>query len=108
MTRLFAIVRRMIPVLLLAMLCEARVAHAIGWGPTDFLIGGGPDFTTRIGVFDSSLNFKGFLETNFVTVQGMDFDAAGRLVAVASVGTRSVRVYDSSGAIVGGFTPRAS
>jgi WD40 repeat protein len=79
-------------------------ARAIGWDNDDFLIGGGPSFTTRIGVFDHDLTFKGLLDSNFVTVAGMDFDAAGRLVAVASGNVRSVRVYDSSGVIVGGFT----
>jgi hypothetical protein len=87
---------------LLALLMCASRAGAVGWGPTDFLIGGGPSFTDRIGVFDQNLNFKGYLETNFLTVAGMDFDSQGRLVAVAGA-LREVRVYDSSGARSGGF-----
>lgn len=79
-------------------------ASAIGWDNDDFLIGGGTGFLSKIGVFDHDLTFKGYLESNFITVAGMDFDAAGHLVAVASGNVRSVRVYDSSGAIVGGFT----
>src|SRR4051812_31575861 len=92
---------KLVPALLLAILCHAQAALAIGWGQTDFLIAGGPDFTSRIGVFDSSLNFKGYLDSNFVTVAGLDFDAQGHLVAVAS---GAVRVYDPSGTIIGGFT----
>ncbi|MBC8107556.1 MAG: hypothetical protein H7Z14_13270 [Anaerolineae bacterium] len=94
------LIRSVIAVVLLA--CAGR-ARAIGWDSNDFLIGGGPSFTNRIGVFDHDLTFKGYLDSNFVTVAGMDFDAAGNLVAVASA-LRSVRVYASSGAIVGGFT----
>jgi WD40 repeat protein len=55
-------------------------------------------------VFDHDLTFKGYLESNFATVAGMDFDAAGHLVAVGSGSAQKVRVYESSGAVVGGFT----
>ena len=89
----------------LMLLATAPHARAIGWDSDDFLIGGGPSFTNKIGVFDHDLTFKGYLDTNFVTVAGMDFDAQGRLVAVASGFVRSVRVYEpTNGAIVGGFT----
>ncbi|MBC8105266.1 MAG: hypothetical protein H7Z14_01655 [Anaerolineae bacterium] len=99
MRKLF--VRSIIAMVLLA--CTTR-AEAIGWDSNDFLIGGGSSFTSRIGVFDHDLTFKGYLDTNFVTVAGMDFDAQGRLVAVAGA-MRSVRVYQpTNGAIVGGFT----
>src|SRR5439155_6859047 len=87
---------------LLAVLLAASRATAIGWDPTDFLIGGGPNFTNKIGVFDQNLSFKGYLESSFVTVEGMDFDSAGRLVAVAG-SMQEVRAYDKSGAKVGGF-----
>ena len=80
---------------------SAKHAGAIGWDNDDFLIGGGPNFTTKIGVFNHDLTFKGLLD-NFFGVQGMDFDAAGHLVAV-SPDSREVRVYDSSGVRVGGF-----
>jgi hypothetical protein len=84
-----------------------NTAAAIGWGPTDFLIFGAPNFPDRIGVFDQSFNFKGYLVTNFVGVQGMNFDAQGRLV-VFNAASPEIRVYDSSGAQVGGFTQATS
>jgi hypothetical protein len=90
--------------LILSLLASADRAQAIGWDSDDFLIGGGPSFTDRIGVFDHDLTFKGLLDAFFPTVAGMDFDAEGRLVAVAGA-VRSVRVYEpTTGAIVGGFT----
>lgn len=85
---------------LLLVACER--ASAIGWDSDDFLIGGGPSFTNKIGVFDHDLSFKGILDPSFLTVRGMDFDAEGHLVAVASF-HREVRVYDPSGAHIGGF-----
>jgi hypothetical protein len=88
--------------MLVGLLLPQRKACAIGWDSDDFLIGGGPNFTTRIGVFDHDLTFKGYLDDNFLTVGGMDFDADGHLVAVAQA-LHEVRVYDSSGARVGGF-----
>jgi WD40 repeat protein len=88
----------------LLMLALTDRARAVGWGPTDFLVGGGPG-GSRIGVFDSTLIFKGFLTTSTQAVGGMEFDAAGRLVTVRTFpGTSGeVRVYDSSGVQVGGF-----
>ncbi len=78
--------------------------QAIGWGPTDFLISGAPNFPDRIGVFSQSFVFKGYLDQNFLGVQGMDFDANGNLVAVASLSTNpEVRVYSPSGTQIGGF-----
>src|SRR4051794_4019394 len=77
-------------------------ASAIGWSSTDFLVSGGPQFSDRIAVFGSDLSYKGLLDPNFFSVQGLDFDAAGHLVS--SAGTRGeVRVYDSSGQPAGGF-----
>ncbi|MGH7177588.1 MAG: hypothetical protein ACREJC_09430, partial [Tepidisphaeraceae bacterium] len=94
--------RRFVAVAFFVIVALAQPARAIGWAPTDFLIGGGPSFTNKIGVFDSELNFMGLLDSSFVTVAGMDFDSSGHLVAVASA-MREVRVYDASGAQVGGF-----
>ncbi|MGH7178625.1 MAG: PEP-CTERM sorting domain-containing protein [Tepidisphaeraceae bacterium] len=92
----------------LTLLCwlvvPAQPVCGIGWAPTDFLIGGGTAaFTNRIGVFDSNLSFKGYLDSDFFGVGGMDFDANGHLVAVSGTTLREVRVYDSSGAKIGGF-----
>src|SRR5881392_3236021 len=87
---------------LLAFVALANCADAIGWEPTDFLIGGGPNFTNKIGVFDANLNYRGNLDSSFLGVGGMDFDAAGDLVAVSGI-LQEVRVYSSSGAKVGGF-----
>ncbi len=89
-------------IVICVLLAGAGRAGAIGWDSDDFLIGGGPSFTNKIGVFDHDLSFKGLLDPNFLTVRGMDFDAQGHLVAVASF-HREVRVYDSSGAHIGGF-----
>ncbi len=83
-------------------LAGAGRAGAIGWDSDDFLIGGGPSFTNKIGVFDHDLTFKGLLDPSFLTVQGMDFDAAGKLVAVAPA-LREVRVYNPMGTHIGGF-----
>jgi hypothetical protein len=92
---------------LFALLMCASRAGAVGWGPTDFLITGAPNFPDRIGVFDQNFALKGYLETNFLGVQGMDFDAQGRLVVTSSL-VSEVRVYDPSGAKVGGFTQSTS
>src|SRR5262245_44713979 len=86
------------------LLALASRAYAVGWGPTDFLITGAPNFPDRIGVFSQDFTFKGYLETNFLGVQGMDFDAQGNLVAQASLSTNpEVRVYSPSGTRIGGF-----
>jgi hypothetical protein len=83
----------------------ARLAMAVGWDRDDFIISGAPNFPDRIGIFNHDFTFKGYLETNFVGVQGMDFDAAGNLVAIASLSTSpEVRVYRPDGARIGGFT----
>lgn len=88
-----------------ALLALTERARAIGWDSNDFLIGGGPNFTTKIGVFDHDLTFKGFLDNNFGGVQGLDFDHDGHLVAVGALGSSHlVRVYDSTGAVVGGYS----
>ncbi|MGH7177755.1 MAG: hypothetical protein ACREJC_10270 [Tepidisphaeraceae bacterium] len=95
--------RRFFAAAFFVIIALAASARAIGWGPTDFLIGGGTAaFTNRIGVFDSNLNFKGYLDSSFLGTAGMDFDSAGHLVAV-SWALHEVRVYDSTGARIGGF-----
>jgi len=78
-------------------------AEAVGWDGDDFIITGAPHFPQYIGVFDHDFTFKGYLDNNFLGVAGMDFDAQGRLVA-DSLLTGEIRVYDPSGAKVGGFT----
>jgi hypothetical protein len=78
-------------------------ALAIGWDKDDFIITGAPNFPQYIGIFDHDLTFKGYLDANFLGVQGMDFDAQGRLVAVSSINPE-VRVYNSDGTRAGGFT----
>jgi WD40 repeat protein len=92
---------------LLAVLFCTAPARAVGWDRDDFIISGAPNFPDRIGVFDHDFTFKGYLDQSFLGVQGMDFDAAGRLVALSSINPE-VRVYDRSGAKVGGFTPGTS
>jgi hypothetical protein len=99
--------RLILALLLLELLVPARSLHAIGWDGDDFLIGGGPSFTSRIGVFDHDLTYKGDLESDFVGVAGLDFDTAGNLVAVSGI-SRQVRVYSPAGLHVGGFTRRTS
>jgi hypothetical protein len=79
-------------------------ARAVGWDSDDFIVTGAPNFPQYIGIFDHDFTFKGYLESNFLGVQGMDFDAAGNLVAIASLSSNpEVRVYSPSGARIGGF-----
>jgi hypothetical protein len=92
---------------LFALLMCASHARAVGWGPTDFLIFGAPNFPDRIGVFDQNLSFKGNLFTGWTGLQAMNFDQQGRLVAFNTF-AREVRVYDSTGALVGGFDSTTS
>jgi hypothetical protein len=101
MRKLF--VRSIVAMVLFA--CASR-ADAIGWDSNDFLIGGGPSFNNKIGVFDHDLSFKGLLDAGFLGVGGLAFDANGRLVA-SSFALREVRVYESSGVQVGGFIDEA-
>jgi hypothetical protein len=89
------------------LLAIADGASAVGWDRDDFLITGAPNFPDRIGVFDRDFTFKGYLDQNFLGVSGMEFDAQGRLVA-QSILNPEVRVYDPSGAMVGGFTQATS
>jgi hypothetical protein len=77
-------------------------AAAIGWDSDDFIISRAPNFPQYIGIFDHDFTFKGYLDTNFLGVQGMDFDAQGNLVAVSSINPE-VRVYDHNGNRIGGF-----
>jgi len=87
------------------LLVLADRALAAGWDRDDFIITGAPNFPDRIGIFDHDFTFKGYLDQNFLGVQGMDFDAAGNLVAQASLtSTAEVRVYSPNGTRIGGFT----
>jgi hypothetical protein len=98
--------RRLIAIgITITLLCAlSSRALAVGWGPTDFLITGASNFPDRIGIFDHDFTFKGYLDQNFLGVQGMDFDAHGNLVAVSSLSTNpEVRVYSPSGTRIGGF-----
>ena len=80
-------------------------AAAVGWDRDDFIITGAPNFPDRIGIFDHDFTFKGYLDQNFLGVQGMDFDPSGNLVAQASLtSTAEVRVYSPNGTRIGGFT----
>ena len=60
-------------------------ARAVGWDSDDFIVLGAPNFSQYIGVFDHDWTFKGYLDSNFLGVRGMDFDAQGRLVAVSYI-----------------------
>ncbi len=90
-----------------ALAAAVDVRAGIGWDLDDFIITGAPNFPDRIGIFDQDFTFKGYLDQNFFGVQGMDFDAQGRLVAESSLNPE-VRIYDPSGAKVGGFTQAMS
>src|SRR5205823_3904201 len=77
---------------------SANRASAVGWSPGDFIIVGAPNFPQYIGVFDPNFSFKGYLDQNFLGVQGIDLDAQGNLVAVASLSTNpEMRVYSPNG-----------
>jgi hypothetical protein len=100
--------------LIIAFLCgigcccvSPGIAVAVGWGPTDFLIMGAPNFPDRIGVFDQNFVFKGNIFTNWVGLQAMNFDRQGRLITY-NYFANEVRVYDPSGALVGGFNSTIS
>ncbi|CAN5481327.1 hypothetical protein BH09PLA1_BH09PLA1_01850 [soil metagenome] len=82
--------RQAIITIAMVLFAFAGHARAMGWDSDDFLISGGPSFTTKIGVFDHDLTFKGFLDNNFVFNTGMDFDSLGRLVAVGGGNAREV------------------
>ncbi len=85
----------------------ASPARAVGWDNDDFIITGASNFPDRIGIFDHDFTFKGYLDQNFLGVSGLGFDAQGRLVAQSFLNPE-VRVYDSSGVKVGGFTQSSS
>ncbi|MEM7808122.1 MAG: hypothetical protein AAF561_08435 [Planctomycetota bacterium] len=78
----------------------AAVASTVGWDDDDFLISGFDSNT--IGVFDHDLTFKGNLVTGFDRVTGLDFDAAGNLVAVGR-GPGQVRVFSPEGMQLSSF-----
>src|SRR5438552_8697467 len=88
---------------LVAMAALSPRADAVGWDRDDFIITGAPNFPQYIGIFDHDFTFKGYLDTNFLSVQGMDFDAQGRLVAVSALNPE-VRVFNHDGTRAGGFT----
>jgi outer membrane protein assembly factor BamB len=92
---------------LCVVLCAPQSVRAIGWGSTDFLIFGAPNFPDRIGVFDQNFAFKGNLFTNWVGLTAMNFDRQGRLVAY-NFFSNEVRLYDPSGTLVGGFNSTTS
>src|SRR6476620_9864949 len=104
--RLNRFVRGLI-VVAIVLCVSARRASAVGWDGDDFIITGAPNFPQYIGVFDHDFTFKGYLDTTFLGVQGMDFDAQGRLVAVSSL-SPEVRVYNPDGTRAGGFTQATS
>jgi sugar lactone lactonase YvrE len=86
---------------------DGQRASAVGWDRDDFLIFGAPNFPDSIGVFDQNFGFKGYIFTNWVGLQAMNFDQQGRLVAFNTF-TREVRVFDPTGAQVGGFSSNTS
>jgi WD40 repeat protein len=99
-------------VLVISLLCfaPARSADAVGWDGDDILMTGygftgDTSKSNRIAVYDSDFTFKGLLDPSFNFGSGLDFDGAGRLVAASQGG--QVRVYDSTGATVGGFANAA-
>src|SRR5438552_15803836 len=92
---------------LVAMAALSPRADAVGWDRDDFIITGAPNFSQYIGIFDHDFTFKGYLDTNFLGVRGMDFDAQGRLVAVSYLNPE-IRVYNPDGSRAGGFTQAAS
>lgn len=91
-------------------LTGARRGHAIGWDGDDILMTGygftgDTSKSNRVAVYDHDLTFKGLLDPSFNLGTGLDFNAAGNLVAASHGG--EVRVYESSGARAGGFTNAA-
>ncbi|MEM7806980.1 MAG: hypothetical protein AAF561_02590 [Planctomycetota bacterium] len=72
----------------------AAAASTVGWDDDDFLVAG--LLSGTIGVYDSDLTFKGNLVTGFNRTSGLDFDAAGNLVA-AGQEPGQVRVFSSNG-----------
>lgn len=100
MRRLFI---RTVAALIVLTTC-ARESRAIGWDKDDFVVTVGTGFITKIAVLDHDLTFKGYLDPDFGIVRGIDFDAAGNLVAAGDHNTPEVRVYSPSGVRIGGFT----
>jgi hypothetical protein len=96
-----------IAVVVCVLTLTSATALAIGWDNDDFLVIGAPNFSQYIGVFDRDFTFKGYLETNFLGVRGMDFDPQGRLVAMSYLNPE-VRVYNPDGSRAGGFTQATS
>ncbi|MBV9241345.1 MAG: carboxypeptidase regulatory-like domain-containing protein [Acidobacteria bacterium] len=57
----------------------------------------------RIAVYDSNLNFKSYIDTSCNGAYGLDAMTNGNVVATCR-NSHVVRIYDSTGAVVGGFT----
>jgi hypothetical protein len=73
-----------------------------GYGSTDFIIA---DLNnSRIAVYNSSLVFKCYLDTNFAFVVGLDLLSNGNLVGVGRENPGRIKIYDSSGTILSNFT----
>lgn len=80
-------------VLCLALVLPATHAAAVGFDNDDFIIAG--FVSDSIAVYDSDFTFKGNLDASFDRAAGLDFDAAGRVVAAGQ--NKQVRVYDAAG-----------
>ena len=97
----------LVPVLAAASLLlafSASSAHAIGFDNNDFIV---PGFNSNeLAVYDSDLTYKGNLDASFVNVAGVDFDAAGNVVAVSQdyrQNAAAVRTYSAAGTPLGSF-----
>lgn len=75
------------------------------FGPTDFLVA---DFAFgKIAIFDQNLVFKGNLDASIGGAYGLDFLPNGNVVATGR-NAQQIKIYDSSGAVVGGFSGNAN
>lgn len=77
------------------------IAFGIGFDADDFIVT--RSLTNRIAVYDSDFSFKGNLDSSFMEPTGLDFSRNGFVVA-GSYSAHEIRVYDSNGVIVGGFS----
>ncbi|MDX2169553.1 MAG: hypothetical protein SF182_20965 [Deltaproteobacteria bacterium] len=59
--------------------------------------------TNQIAVYDQNFVFKGYLDTGFNLVVGLDFDSLGRLVAAGRSPSR-IKMYDPSGSVLADFS----
>jgi hypothetical protein len=80
-------------VFLVCIIVNPSLVRAIGFDKDDFIISA---FTSgNIGVFDSDFTFKGYLDADFPTAAGLDFDSQGHVIAVGH--NNEIRIYDSTG-----------